>query len=543
MRVITFTFLFAVITCIIGCNNKKSSNPKKVFRYNEDGGITSLDPAFARTQANTWAVNMLFNGLVQLDDSLQIKPCLAKYWKISDDGLKYSFTLRNDVYFHSNPAFAERVLTPEDVAYSFRRLVDKTTASPGAWVFKSVMVDAYGNYTGFRVENDSVFSITLSKPYPPLLSLLTNAYCCIVPHEAIEHFGKDFRKFPCGTGPFVFKTWEEGVKLVLHKNHRYFEKSASGNALPYLDAVVVSFIDNKLSALLSFIKGELDCFNGLESSYKDEILNKDGSLKAKFRNRVVLQSNPFLNTEYLGFFIDSNQMKGKSNPVMNPMFRRAVNLGINRNEIVAYLRNNIGNPANNGFVSLGISGYNYSEVKGYTYNPDSALKLLAAAGMALSTPVELPLITTAAYQDIAILIQNQLSRIGIKVLIEINQASFNRNLINKGQASFYRASWVADYPDPENFLALFYSKNFSPAGPNYSHFSMPEFDRLYELSMETTSQTNRMKLFAQMDKMIIEHSPVVPLFYDKTFRLIDKKVHGLKGNAMNLFNLKEVDIN
>ena len=130
MRVITYTFLFAVITCIIGCNNKKSSNPKKVFRYNEDGGITSLDPAFARTQANTWAVNMLFNGLVQLDEYAQVQPCVAKSWDISEDGRTYTFHLRRDVRFHDCPAFGS-----DEERARWRDAASAAVRSLQGWIF------------------------------------------------------------------------------------------------------------------------------------------------------------------------------------------------------------------------------------------------------------------------------------------------------------------------------------------------------------------------------------------------------------------------
>ena len=135
-------FYFLLVFIISGCTNtKKSSGNLTVFRYNESAGVTSLDPAFAKDQANIWVCNQLYNGLVQLDDKLNVKPCIAKSWEISDDGLNYTFHLRNDVYFYDNKVFADgkgRKVVASDFVYSLNRLIDPKVASPGGWVMNDV---------------------------------------------------------------------------------------------------------------------------------------------------------------------------------------------------------------------------------------------------------------------------------------------------------------------------------------------------------------------------------------------------------------------
>ncbi len=122
-----------------GCRLPPDAGVRTSFRYNQHNPITSLDPAFARTQNNIWAVDCLFNGLLQLDDSLHVKPCIAKSWTISSDALTYRFVLRDDVFFHDDEAFpggkGRRVLA-SDVVYSFKRLLDDTWPKPGSWIFK-----------------------------------------------------------------------------------------------------------------------------------------------------------------------------------------------------------------------------------------------------------------------------------------------------------------------------------------------------------------------------------------------------------------------
>ncbi len=510
-------------------------NENNVFRYNEDGQLTSLDPAFARTQPNTWLINQLFNGLVQMNEKMQIMPCIAKSWEVNEEKTNYTFHLRNDVHFHQDTYSKGRAVTANDFKYSFERLLDKKLASPGAWVL--AMVDREATEGGFEAKNDTTFIIKLKQPYSPFLKLLTQSYCAVVPHESVSMWGKDFRSHPVGTGPFEFFLWDEGVKLILHKNKTYFESDSVGTKLPYLDAVSISFIDNKLAAFLAFTKGDLDFFNGLESNFKDEVLHKDGTLKAKYLHQFILQSNPYLNTEYMGFLVDDTSALVKENATGDVNFRKAISFAINRNALVSYLRNNIGTPANRGFTPTGFPLLDEKNIVGYPFNLDSANYYMQQAGLQ-NKKTELPLYTVQQYLDMAVLIQNQLAKIGVVLKIEVNQNSFNRGLINKGRALFFRASWIADYPDPENYLGVFYSRNFCPDGPNYTHFKNKEYDALYEKVVQETNDRMLYNYYAEMENILIANAPVVTLFYDKTFRLIQNNIRGVLPNAQNILILK-----
>lgn len=260
-------YLSLLIFLIIAfsCADKKKVETRKVFRYNESKGITTLDPAFARRENEIRPISQLYNGLIEMDDSLRIKPAIAKRWEISSDGTTYTFILRNDVRFHDHPRFPEgkgRVVTAHDFVYSFNRILDPKIASPGLWVFSQV--DTAGE--PFRALNDSVFSIKLIRPFASFLGLLTMPYCYVVPKEVAGFYGRDFRSNPIGTGPFKFKIWREGEKLVLEKNQDYFETDSSGRRLPYLDAISVTFITEKQSEFLEFMKGNLDFLSGIQTA-------------------------------------------------------------------------------------------------------------------------------------------------------------------------------------------------------------------------------------------------------------------------------------
>ena len=155
------------------------------------------------------------------------------------------------------------------------------------------------NVVSFSALNDTTFDIELKTPFPAFLSLLSMQYCSVVPKEVVEN--GNFNKHPVGTGPFKFQIWKDGVKLVFRKNLNYFEKEGE-EQLPFLDAVAITFIKDKQAAFLQFIQGELDFISGIDASYKDEILANTGELQEKYKNKVILQSQPYLNTEYLGFY-------------------------------------------------------------------------------------------------------------------------------------------------------------------------------------------------------------------------------------------------
>lgn len=533
-----------IVCCwFLSCQNEtvdKKEN-KTVFRYNESSGISSLDPLYARNVENIWAINQIFNGLVQMNDDLEVKPSISKSWEISEDGLIYTFHLRNDVFFHDNDGFEGgkgRKVVASDFVHSFYRIIDPKQASPGAWIFNNIDKE---NDLGFKAVNDSTLLIYLLKPFPPFLGLLTMQYCSVIPFEIVELYDQDFRNQPVGTGPFKFKLWKEGVKLVLVKNENYFEKDKKGNPLPYLDAVSVTFINEKQVVFLEFVKGNLDMVSGMDQMPKDEVLTQTGKLNKKYQGKFSLETNPYLKTDYLGILVDPNSDLVKNSPLKFKAVRKAINYGIDREQMITYLRNNIGTAASGGIIPRGMPSFNPKLVKGYTYDPEKASSLLLDAGFDSENPVpEITISTHKKFHDMCEFMQHQLSEIGIIIKIDVQPAISLRERVAKSQLNMFRKSWIADYPDAENYLALFYSKNFCPAGPNYTHFSNPEFDKLYDKAQLETTDSLRYRYYQQMDNIMVEEAPIVPLYYDQIIRLVQNNINGLSKNPMNLLSLKRV---
>jgi ABC-type transport system substrate-binding protein len=522
-----FGVLFATISC---SKEERDFDDSQVFRYNEHANVTTLDPAFSKDLRTIWATSQLFNGLVQLNDSLQVLPDIAKSWKISENGLEYTFFLREDVFFHRHELFGTektRNVTASDFEYSFRRLKDPKIASPGKWVLNYV--------ASFEAVESSIFKIRLKQAFPPFLNLLSMKYCAVVPQEAVSFFGDEFRSNPIGTGPFQFKLWVENTRLVFRKNPLYYEKDIHGNRLPYMEAVSISFLPDKQSEFLQFVQGNIDFLNSIDVSYKDDLLTQEGTLQARYAEEINLISSPFLNTEYLGFCLDQTKEKA----VHSKKIRQAINYGFDRQKMILYLRNGIGTPALHGFIPKGLPSF--CNEPGYAYNPEKSRQLVQS--YVEETGDENPVVTINTdhqYVDLCTYMQRALEKVGLTVNVNVMPPSALRQAKVNGQLSTYRGSWIADYPDAENYLFIFHSDYFSPNGPNYTHFENKKFDSLYVAANQLTVAKQRHLLYQKMDRILIEEAPVVPLYYDVALRFTRKNIKNLGINPINHLHLKHV---
>jgi oligopeptide transport system substrate-binding protein len=537
LRQASLLLLYAVTLMLGACGNKQHSTGNVFYLNYSAGTIESIDPAFAKNLYNMWTDHMIYNTLVETNEQLQVVPSLATRWDASDDGLTYHFYLRDDVFFHDNQVFSGgkgRKMTARDVVYSFNRLIDPAVASTGAWIFN----DRVAGEQPFEAVNDTTLRIRLKAPFRPLPEILTMPYCSIVPHEAILHWGKDFSQHPVGTGPFQFSFWDEGNVLVLKKNPKYWELDSEGKRLPYLDMVQIGFVDSKATEFILFLQGKVDFVNNIDGSFKDLVLTKSGSLKDEFNNRITLTKRFYLNTEYIGFLVDTTNRVIAASPTKHRLVRQAINYAIDKQRIARYFRNGSVTPATEGFIPKGMPGHDSSARFGYHYDPQRSLQLLAEAGYPQGKGLgTFTILTPDNWADIVNFIATQLQDVGIKAQVEIIQANILRQQMSKSEAVAFRAQWIADYPDAETFLAFFNGR--FPAPPNYTRFSNQTFDRLYDASMNAPDSM-RMSLYRQMDSLVMAQAPVIPLFYDQMLHFTQTNVEGFTANPMNLIDLKRV---
>lgn len=528
--------LLAVLWLLSACSAPNGTDHRNVFRFNLSDGLTNLDPAFARNLDNIWICDQFFDGLVEMDRDLVVRPAIAESWSITDSGRTYTFLLRRNVLFHASEAFPDstgRRVVAEDFRYSFERIRDPRTASPGRWIFEHVL----GGPEGFTVLNDSTLRIQLSRPFPPFLGMLGMVYASAVPREAVEHFGSAWRSHPVGAGPFRFFHWAEGVKLAMQRNADYYQQDESGQRLPYLDAVTVGFVKDRNAEFLALVKGELDMMSGTEGSAISELLDPLGRIKARYADRIAMVRSPALSTEYLGFLLDTTLAAVKGTPWLDVRVRRAVSMAIDKERIVTYLQHGVGTPAKS-IVPLGVPGSSGRQLR---YDPDAARALLSDAGYPDGRGLPpLTLSTTANYLELCEFIQHELSAFGVQVNVDVLPLSTHKEGTANGDLVFFRKSWIADYPDAENFLMLFTRAFRAPEGPNYTRFHHPMMDSLYSASLRVVDDTLRLALYQRMDSLIVEQAPALFLMHPEVVRFVRKGVTGLVADPMNQMDLRRV---
>lgn len=530
------TALVPAVVLMHACGHREQDHAGSVFRYNQAEGITSLDPAFARNLENMWACDQLYDGLVEMGPDLEVRPGIAQRWSVSDDGLTYTFHLRSDVRFHASEAFPQgegRRVVAHDVRYSFERIRDPHTASPGRWVFEHVLPGT----EGFEVPDDSTFVVRLLRPYPPFLGLLTMVYANVVPEEAVRFHGAGWRDHPVGSGPFSFFHWEEGVKLVLHRNPHYHQRDEHGVSLPYLDAVSISFVKDRNAEFLALMKGELDMMSGADGAFLGELLDPLGHVQQRYADRIHVLRAPALATDYLGFLLDSNAAMVRTSPWQDARVRRAIGLAIDRQRIVSQLYRGVGLPARS-IVPPGMPG---ASGMGQVHDPQEARRLLAEAGYPEGEGLPpLTLTVTASYLELCELIQHELAAYGVQIVVDVVPLSSHKEGTANGDFKFFRKNWIADHPDAENFLMLFTSANHAPAGPNYTRYAHPLMDSLYTRALRTADREERIALYRRMDSLVVSEAPAVFLLHPEVIRFVRNDVEGLVADPMNQLDLRRV---
>ena len=528
-----------------GCKNVDKKSPQQIFHYNEDVSVTTLDPAFVRSQSENWIVSQIFNGLIDLDAQLQPVPALAKSWEISTDLLTYTFHLRSDVNFcfvDKQGKVTTRKMVASDVAYSLSRIADPATSSPGAWIFVG-KIDSQLNRV-FIAPNDTTFVLKLVSPAASLLGLLSTNFGYVVPKEYARLDKSYLARNPVGTGPFYVRRWEDEIKLVMRKNPHYHEKDTQGVPLPYLDAINVTFVKNKQTAFMQFAAGSYDFFNGLEGSFKDELLTDQAMLKPKYAQKMKAIITPFLNTEYVGCYL--GDYPGKTNWLKDVHLRRALFYAVDKQKLVRFFRNGLGDAGDWGVVPPILNVHEKETITEANAAWQKALAEYQQSGYAKqNNKPEIVLSTTADYLDMMVYLQETWGRLGVKIKVDIQTGGMLRQLRNEGKLMLFRGSWIADYPDAENFLACYYAPYLSPMGPNYTHFEDAQFDTLYRLieAGESGQKASLRKQYIQQaNQILIDQAPVIPLYYDKSIRLIQPWVQGLENDAANRLVLKRVKI-
>ncbi|MBC8145936.1 MAG: ABC transporter substrate-binding protein [bacterium] len=550
----------ALAACLFaaGCGGSEEL-ASNTFYYNEPDGLNTLDPARIGARAPWQIGGQIYRGLVGLDSALRPTPEIASSWTVSDDGRRWTFKLRRDVFFADDACFAGgkgRAVTADDVRFSFERILDPMTSSTGVWVFSGKVKgatefiearakdsNAVVHVTGFEVVDDSTFVIELIDPFPPFLSILSMPYGYIVPREAIAKYGADFFRHPVGTGPFKLAEWSVDQRIVLVRNDRFAQKDAQGMKLPYLDSVVVSFLKESKTEFLEFKEGRFDAIATVDPAFSDEVFSTDGTSLTPGYSEYHLHATPAMSVVYYGLLIDSSRPGGAGSILAtNRQLRRAINYAVDRESIVRYVLKGRASPGVHGPIPPGTPGY--SGVEGYTFNRELARRLLDSAGY--PNGKGLPELTLQISQNdrsaaVAEALQDQLKTVGIRM--QLKQVTFpqHREMYLGGRLPFWGTSWLADYPDAENFLSLFYSQFTPPSGNNTTGFSNARVDSLYRATLgPSLTIEQRSAMYGQAERIILDEAPWVILYYSVIQRLTQPSVSGYSVDPLDRLDLTRV---
>ncbi|MDP4241433.1 MAG: ABC transporter substrate-binding protein [Bacteroidota bacterium] len=521
------------------------------FRINETADLRSLDPVQMNDQTSVQIGENVYDRLLEFDLNLNLIPGLSTLPEISPDGTTYTFHLRTDAYFHDDPCFSGgkgRKFVASDVIYCYTRALDKTTNTGAEPYFKYIKGGAAyyesgklppGGLPGLQAPNDSTVVITLEHPFSPFLNYPAVGFGFIYPHEAVEHYGRDFVFHPVGTGAFRFIDYKQAQHCLLVRNPRYWKHDSVGNQLPYLDTVNFTFIlDNKVE-LQQFVANQLDHVYRIPSEFFQDVVDEHKEPKGKYKKYQLIHV-PAMAVQFYGFNVTTP-------PMNNRHLRRAIAFAVDRDKIIKYiLKGQAAGPGVHGIVPPCMPGYPVDLVHGFSFNADSAMAELALAKQELGGTIpDLTLYLNAGggrNTEVAEAIQSQLKEnLGLTINLQMLEFSQLTPRIDDGKAPFFRLGWIADYPSPENFLNLLYGKNIPPSGPstiNSTRFRNPEFDRLFEAAINETDRSKTNTLFAQAENLAIQDAPYLVLYYDEDYHLLQPNVRDFPANAMYQLDMK-----
>ena len=482
-------FVILVFSAFCSCLTENRIHGCIYYRLNTDP--TTLDPALIVDVTGGSISAKIFNGLVKLDERLNVVPDIADSWEVLDGGTTYLFHLKKGVRYTN-----KRLVTAADFKYSFKRILSPSGKSPNTWVLERIsgardfMQGRSQDVSGLEVEDQFTLRIRLDEPFSPFLYLLTMTAAYVVPQDEVERLGADFSSHPIGTGPFQLKEWRNNNEITLVRNNNYFSEQAK------VEGIVYRIIPEDLTAVTEFELGNLDVITVPASEYS--------RYKTEPKWKDYLSSVNGLNTYYLGFNCSRP-------PFDNPDLRRAVSYAIDREKILKTFYENRGRLAQGPVPDV---LRKWQPQLPYSYDPVKAKRIIDAGGLKAGT-VRFYISSDQEVIDMAEIIQYYLQKVGLRAEIKQLEWSAYKAAINNGEADMFWLGWWADYPDPENFLfPLFHSSNHGASG-NRSRYTNREVDRLIEAGQRTMNISERNECYRLAEKVITEEAPWV-FFWHKT---------------------------
>ncbi len=470
----------------------------------------TLDPAQATDTTSSAVIRQIFDGLLELDEKLNVIPSLAERWEVSKDLRLYTFSLRRGARFHNG-----REVKAADVKYSFER----AARGKRPWVFEKIagarelIRGQAKEIRGIRVIDDLTVEIALERPFAPFLHLVAYDAASIVPREEAEKRGAAFASHPVGTGAFRFVSWRRDDQVVLEAFKEHFRGA------PSLDRVVFRIIPAEITRFNEYRAGNLDVSDiptgHCRAVQADPVLKHEAAVW------------PILGTHAVRFNVEKP-------PFTDRRVRQAFGHAIDPSGIVQGLLEGCVVPGK-GILPPGMPGFT-PDVAGTPFNREKARRLLAEAGYPDGKglpPVTYHFNTSDLNQRIAEILQSQLKEAGIRLELRRLDWAAHIKVVDEGGVMVFRQGWIADYPDPENFLTvLFHSRNIGAAG-NTSRYRNPALDRLFDSADAMAPGPARFKKYQDAERMILEDAVWVTLYHYTSRALVKPWVRGLERSPLS----------
>ncbi len=523
-----------------------------VFNANESEELRNLFPLSLTQAASHRVAAQMYEGLVAFDQAdLTIEPALATSWTVDPSFTVYTFTIREEVQFHDDPCFPDgkgRRLNAQDVVYCFNQICTASDNNQMQWLFAGRVVGAEEHYqatlkgkpstgvSGIQALDDHTVRMTLTGASPGFLQVLAHQGCWIYPRELLAHYGSDAAAWrPVGTGPFKLKSYRKGEALIMERNPNYWGEDDHGNRLPFLDAIRYTFSSDKGRELDEFQKGNLTAIYELpvdRTSFLDDAA-------AKFQ----VQTIPAYSVQFYGF-------NARRKPFNDRRVRQAFSLALDRQLLVDSVLDGLAVPAVRGVVAPGFQGYPYETIPRLEYDPDQARNLMSEAGFPGGRGLPTVYLQVNSdgfgYVKVATMVQSMLEReLGARVVVTVLPGKQHFEKIERGDALFWREGWIVDHPDPENVLELFHGRNVPvdtslASYLNSTRYQDMQFDAYFALSQTTADHEGRMKLLASAEKQLMHDMAVLPLYHERSVRVLQPNVRDLPINGMEYRDLSAV---
>ena len=525
------------------------------FKFMSEEKITTLLPTSSGTQYSSRLISQIFEPLLQLDpQTMEVIPAVAESFKVSDDAKVYTFTIRKGIVFHEDDCLSSgHELDANDVKFSLDLACSGLSINSigyllinriqGAKEFnkKSKTSLPKEGVSGIKVINDHTVQISLVNSFAGFENILTHSSLGIFPQEAWDTYGKEIGNHPVGTGPFALESMESD-KIILKRNNSYWRKDELGNQLPFLSKVIVTYAKDKTAELLAFRETKSDLVLEVPVEVIENILGTliEAQEGKNIKHRVESESS--MSMGYIAMAIDSKEFN-------DVRVRKAFNIAVNREVIIDDWIDGEGWAATHGFVPK-MNNYPIEKVKGHEYNPEKAKALMKEAGYPNGEnfpTLDFYVNTTkgsTVYKAVSGVASQLKANLNINLNIKLCTIDEREASIKSGKAKIWRAGWVADYPDAENFLAMFYSGNIMNESSMMNNFKFKnaEYDALFQEALLESDKDKRIALLVKCDQMVVDQAAVMPLRTEDHIVLVNARVRDFKANSMESLNLTEVFI-